>query len=193
MLLVFKAPERFLKEVNSILYKFIWQRMGKGSEKIKRNVLRQDYVDGGVNMIDIYAKQESLVMSWVKKFVSDETSTWKSVALSCLQRTGHGVELFVYNASMHTLKRKIDIAKLPCFYKYLIERWFHNKQIKEEVDLNDYLWCNCKITYKNNELFFVNWSKVGIGKVKDVLNEEINVRELGYFVNKMPNNPGIML
>jgi hypothetical protein len=37
-------PTGFVKEVNQILYKFVWKH---GTDKIKRNILMQDYKNGG--------------------------------------------------------------------------------------------------------------------------------------------------
>ena len=41
-------PETFVKEVNLMFFRFIWKR-----DRVKRNLMIQDYSNGGLKMIDI--------------------------------------------------------------------------------------------------------------------------------------------
>ena len=43
------VSEILIKEVNSLIYRFIW----KGTDKIKRSALINDIEDGGLRMLDI--------------------------------------------------------------------------------------------------------------------------------------------
>ena len=44
------VTEDLIKEINSLIYRFIW----KGNDKIKRSALINDIEDGGLKMLDIY-------------------------------------------------------------------------------------------------------------------------------------------
>ena len=57
------SPEA-IKEINSIFYNLLWN--GKG-DKIKRNVMINDYSQGGLKMIDILSFNKSLKATWIKK------------------------------------------------------------------------------------------------------------------------------
>ena len=54
MMMVFKIPDKFLTQINTMIYKFLWRHSGKGSEKIKRTIFSKEYIDGGLDMIDIF-------------------------------------------------------------------------------------------------------------------------------------------
>ena len=43
------VTDDLIKEVNSLMYRFIW----KGNDKIKRTTLINDIEDGGLKMLDI--------------------------------------------------------------------------------------------------------------------------------------------
>ena len=48
------------------------------SQKIKRNVMINDFSEGGLKMIDIESFNKSLKSSWIKKYLDPEnSSSWK--------------------------------------------------------------------------------------------------------------------
>ena len=57
-----KSNYSALTESNKLLYTFLWN--GKG-DKIKRNVIINDYCDGGLKMIDIFSFNKSLKVTWI--------------------------------------------------------------------------------------------------------------------------------
>ena len=54
-----------IKEINDILYKFLWH--GKG-DKIKRMVVINDY-QGGTKMLDITSFNFALKATWIPKYL----------------------------------------------------------------------------------------------------------------------------
>ena len=58
-----------IKEVNKLFYSFLWN--GKG-DRIKRNVIINDYPEGGLKMIDIDSFSKSLKDTWIKKYLDEE-------------------------------------------------------------------------------------------------------------------------
>ena len=52
-----------LKEINSLLYDFLWDKKG---DKIKRVEMINDYDKGGLKMIDVQSFNESLKMKWIQ-------------------------------------------------------------------------------------------------------------------------------
>ena len=64
-----------IKEVNELFFSFLWN--GKG-DKIKRDIIINDYPNGGLKMIDIQSFSKSLKATWIKKYLDDENrGKWK--------------------------------------------------------------------------------------------------------------------
>ena len=55
------------RKLNGLLFNFIWNN---GPDKVKRSVLVQDYINGGLKMIDIHSFLLSLKASWLKRLSS---------------------------------------------------------------------------------------------------------------------------
>ena len=65
--------ESFLKTLNTILYKFLWN--GK-PDKIRRSTISLSYMQGGMKMINIHNFDKALKISWIKKLVTQPNSQW---------------------------------------------------------------------------------------------------------------------
>ena len=64
-----------IQEINSLFYKCLWSDK---VDKIKRNVMINDYPEGGIKMIDIISFNKSLKAVWVKKYLDNENyGHWK--------------------------------------------------------------------------------------------------------------------
>ena len=59
-----------IKELNEAFYHFLLD--GK-PDKIKRNVVINEYNDGGLKMIDLFSFNKSLKTIWIKKYLDQ---TW---------------------------------------------------------------------------------------------------------------------
>ena len=62
-----------MKELNEAFYYFLWD--GK-PDKVKRNVIINEYSDGGLKMIDLLSFNKSLKTIWIKKYL-DKTNMGK--------------------------------------------------------------------------------------------------------------------
>ena len=68
------VTEDLIKEINSLIYRFVW----KGNDKIKRAVLINDIEDGGLKMLDIQSMILAQRVMVLKRFADkDKTSSWK--------------------------------------------------------------------------------------------------------------------
>ena len=63
----------FIDMLNKKLYKFLWD--GK-PEKIKRTIVTQTKINGGLKMLDIDKFIQALKCSWIKRLVSSGNSPW---------------------------------------------------------------------------------------------------------------------
>ena len=81
-----KSNYSALTEINKLLYTFL--RNGKGV-KIKRNVIINDYCDGGLKMIDIFSFNKSLKVTWIKKYLDNSNNgKWKLFLEMALENHG---------------------------------------------------------------------------------------------------------
>ena len=62
------VPEDHVKEINKLIYHFIW----KGNDKMKRSALINDINDGGLKMLDIHSMIWAQRVMVLKKYVDEE-------------------------------------------------------------------------------------------------------------------------
>ena len=89
-----RTPDYVVKQLNKLFYQFIWNSK---KEKVKRNVLINPISDGGLNMIDLECKIQSLKLSWISKFFNGVDSHWKSIFTYWACKIGGIHTCFKYN------------------------------------------------------------------------------------------------
>ena len=67
------TPLTIQRQINSIIHQFIWN----GPDKIKRSVIRSNYDEGGLKMMDIYSRIKAQHIMWVKRFFDENRAGWK--------------------------------------------------------------------------------------------------------------------
>ena len=67
------TPVTVLNDLNKLLFNFIWD--GK-PDKIKREQMCANKLEGGLNMINIYDFEKSLKLNWLKHIFSSSTKNW---------------------------------------------------------------------------------------------------------------------
>ena len=147
------------------MYKFIWH--GK-PDKIKRDILIQDYGKVILKMIDIKTFIKALKISWIKRITqTSETSMLSQIYLSKLKKYG-GKLLFECNLS------KSDAENLNItnnFFKEILIEWCieHSRSTICNCG-NEVLWNNTNIKTDNNTIFYSDWHNKGIIYMKDIVN-----------------------
>jgi hypothetical protein len=68
--------QSLFNDLNKLFFNFIWD--GK-PEKIKRNTLKADFEDGGLNMIHLQQFNAYLKISWIKRFFSNLKGGWQKI------------------------------------------------------------------------------------------------------------------
>ena len=80
-----------IKDINVMFYNFLWNNKG---DKIKRNIMINDYSEGGLKMIDLASFNRSLKATWINKYLDKENcGSWKSFYDSELGKYGGEVTL----------------------------------------------------------------------------------------------------
>ena len=190
-------PNTFLQKINTLIYKFIWQRKysnKKAFEKIKRKVMQNDYEEGGLRMVDMFIIQKSYYLQWAGKvFSSDETtlSNWSILPLWYFSRIFSGKKVFEINCNSKNVLRLNEISN--GFWKEVIYTYLNSKtpitidKINEKNFQNQLLFNNDLIRFRNRILYFKNWKLQGIEKVQDLIN--VNNNRL-YTIDEIQNRFG---
>ena len=155
-------PADTIKRKETIMYKFIWD--GK-PDKIKPEILIQNYGKGGLKMIDIKTFIKVLKISWIKRITqTSETSMLSQIYLSKLKKYG-GKLFFECNLS------KSDAENLNIthnFFKEILIEWCIENSRSTICNCgNEVLWNNTNIKADNNTIFYSDWHNKGIVYMKD--------------------------
>ena len=190
-------PLSVLQKLNTILYKFLWQRTHsnrKAFEKVKRKVMQLDYDLGGLKMIDLVEIQKCYYLQWVGKLAnSNDSDTWNKIPYYHFDQIGG---IFDTNCKSKDV-RGIEYIK-SIFWKNVLTTFIDNNDLKEMVDINENNFCSVKLfnnhilKYRNKVLFFNAWIRSNITLVKDIINfDENRFLTLNEVQNKVNQNPAI--
>ena len=160
------VPEIVINELKTITVDFMWDG---GSSKIPYDVLIQDIGKGGLKLVDIEAKINSLKVAWVKRLTDTGTGKYKILASHFLG--SDDLELF-FKGNSHKIS---DMA--PKFYHKILQAWSDINTIKNptpEVILNQFLWKNKYFTIENKLFEWTTWKHHGILYVGDILDDNAN-------------------
>ena len=160
-----QTNEKVIKEVNKLFYSFVWN--GKG-EKIKRDIIINDYPNGGLKKIDIQVFSRSLKCTWIKKYLDEENQgKWKYFFDLELQRHGGSIAL------TSNLNKKDTIENLRiknCFIKETLLIWaevnFDEHIMSKKQFVEQILWHNSLVRIDNCPIFYREWFDKGVTKVK---------------------------
>ena len=66
---------KIIEQINDLFFDFLWNSK---SDKIKRNVITQNYGNGGLRMIDIASFNKALKSMWIRKYLDESNKgKWK--------------------------------------------------------------------------------------------------------------------
>ena len=160
------TPSGYLKEINSLLYKFLWN--GK-CDKIKRVHMINDYTKGGLKMLDIQSFNNAVKAKWVQRYLDpNNKGKWK-LFTDFFLGNHHATALFLGN-----LKPE-DVATLTIedpFTKELVEAWCRLNFICNPISFSSMsLWYNSYIRINGNPFFYKSWFVAGVTTVSNLFDE----------------------
>ena len=171
------VPNVVIKIVQTQLFSLLWKNK---KEKIKRAVIYQPLVEGGLNFINFATMVKSLRLAWISRLLGDTDDSWKVIPNFYFSDYG-GLKFFFkcnYNSeSINTC--------LPNFYRELLK---YSQEFKNKTNIFPYgeflLWNKKAITIEDYSVFWRSWFKRKILYVQDVLNAEENFLTIEEFQNK---------
>ena len=149
------TPENIIKELNHLIYNFLW----RGKEKVTRKSAINDYEGGGIKLVDIESMIKSLRLAWLKRIFGDNSGSWKNYLEYLLKETG-GLIIFScnYNAK--------DLTISSQFYMELLTWWSEfRKDNATETNWLYRIWNNQEIRINNEPVFYKRYSKQQIRRV----------------------------
>ena len=113
-----RTNEKAIKEVNKLFYTFLWNEKG---DKIKRDIMINDYSNGGLKIIDIQSFNKFLKATWVKKYLDKENQgKWKLFLDKELQKYG-GTLAFMSNLNKEDTTKLLNVSN--CFISEILSIW----------------------------------------------------------------------
>ena len=162
-----------LDEINNMFYDFLWSRRG---DKIKRDVMINDYKNGGLRMIDIKSFNKALKSTWVKKYLdNDNHGKWKLLFDSEIRDLGGDV-IFKGNHNQNDLAKFIHIS--DPFTTEILKIWseisYNGNITSTEHLLSLPLWQNSLVRIGNKPIYYKSWSSKGIKNVRHLMKDADN-------------------
>ena len=72
-------PNNYASVIQSSLFQYLWKNK---PEKIKRQVLYQDYCDGGLRVTNVEINLKSLRLAWIQRLLKnddEEENSWSTI------------------------------------------------------------------------------------------------------------------
>ena len=165
---VLVISEQLVKEINSIIFKFIW---GEKPSKIKKSTIIGKRKHGGLKMTDFNILNKALKVAWIPRIKSENVVFWKIIPNTTLERYGGLHFLTSYNYDINTLQ----VGNLPPFYVDLLKEWQMTKDsIRSETLLTyeEVIWNNRNILINGKPVFYKSWFDQNIMQIQDLLLED---------------------
>jgi exonuclease III len=171
-------PDEVLKEVNTIIWAFLWDNK---PPLLKKEVVRLDKKRGGLGMFDLNNIVKSKQIKLLYKIINSDTQTWNAIGKFWLQSldTKYADTYFLCKCSNMAAINELNANKIKIspFYKGCLESWIQFRKLTitpttpEEV-LCQQIFGNAAITHKNKTLLYSHWSTSGIQTIQDIWSME---------------------
>ena len=155
-----------IKKISDLVYEFLWD---KKPDKISRNLITQDLLNGGLKMINLQNFIISLKCTWIRRLLKGNNAAW----ISIFGNIKIAQNLSIFGPQWcRLLKQKIrNPFWLDVFDSWQIVSDASILKSGEDI-LSSPLWYNKNIA--KYTLYLQNWHDKGILYVKDLLDSNGN-------------------
>ena len=152
------TPNELVKQLNQSLFKFLW----KGTDKVRRVSVINEYGEGGLKMIDLETMVKSLRLAWLKRIFNGNDVTWKRYLEHQLKPFG-GLFFTNYNYDVN------DYSISSQFYRELLLWWSHFRGIfTSENNWKKIIWNNKEIRIDRKPVYFKSYYESVIANLGSV-------------------------
>jgi hypothetical protein len=156
------TPQNVLIEINKTMFQFLWNNK---QDKVKREVMCQDYSLGGLRMVNIYSMDKALRLSWIGRLLRSGDENWKWIPEYFFRMYGGLNFLLKCNYAVSYIDKG-----LPIFYRNLL---VYFKELKDQFRMSKVeafiLFNNKEILIGNEPVFWKSWFKHGVISVQDLI------------------------
>ncbi len=182
-----KPSNEFLKDLDTVLYKFIWANK---PDKVSRKTIVGDYQDGGLKMMHIPSMIKGLKIAWVKRLLDDNNKgNWKCFYEKHLEPFGGN---FIWHCNINPDENCLKIINNNFIYEVVVS-WF---SVVYEPACLDYhkqiIWNNSDIKIANRMVFWKDWYDKGVKSFKDMLSDNGDILNLSQLKEKFQLNINFM-
>ena len=163
---------------NKIFFEFLWK---SSTDKIKREIITQDFEQGGLRMIHLEKYIYALKLGWIRRLITND-SKYKTI----FQSTYGNIENILNKGDTY-----IEQIKNNCSNKFwydVFDAWYsfiHFLKPRTNEDIMGInLWNNNNIKINNSPVFYRRWYNKNINFIKDILNPEGKILTFEQFQNK---------
>ena len=169
-----KPPGNYLKDVDTILYKFL---SNNKPEKHRRKTLIGDYKEGGFKMTDINTQHQAIKAAWMIRFVNN-AGIWREWMLEQIGDLDYRY-LLRCNIKLQDLPFKLPLSSiwLDIWTAWCKANYKEELTCVEEI-CNQTLWFNSQIRIGNKVAFHKRWAEKDIMWMNDILTEGTPYRML---------------
>lgn len=160
-------PETFINTLNTIFFEFIWQ---SNTDRVKRDIMIQNYENGGVKMTNVFLFMKSLKVSWIRRLSVTNSKWYKLLMHTCNFKLEN-----LFKLGSEYIKKLTEIIKnnfwrdvFNAFYDYC--NYFSPKSANDILSTE--IWYNKDIKVKNHTIFYNIYYKNGIRIIADLFNTE---------------------
>jgi hypothetical protein len=178
---VLKTPEWVLKEMENVVYEFLWS--GR-QHKVKTKMVIQEYKDGGFKMCDFVSMDKIQKLKWIRRFKDDHNSPWKTVFRSLMKTID--VDTFVLSPF-----HKNEIPKVSEFWQDVLSILYEIRKPPSVEELyNEMIWYNRCINIKGKTFYCKKLVDIGFMRVHQLFNDNgdlIDFKDLPEVVRSKTN------
>ena len=169
------TPKEVVKELNQLLFKFLW----KGTDKVTRASVINVYEEGGLKMIDMDCMIKSLRLAWLKRLLNGSNATWKRYLIYQLEPLGG---LFFLNCNYD-----VDDYTISSQFYYELLLWWSEfrKSFASESDYQNIIWNNKEIRIDKKPVYYKNYFESGVIYTQDLLFDLNITASFGHFSDKI--------
>ena len=148
---ILETPEEIIKQVERMVYKFLW----KGPDKVTRLSVINSLKNGGLNLTDRETQIKAMRLSWISRVLDERVSQWKSYFTFNFKKY-EGTLLLKFNFDVKDLN-----LSLNGFYQQLLDWWADFRNAFSDINYAHYVkWKNKEIRIDKKSFFYKNMQTV---------------------------------
>ena len=153
-------PKGYISIITNRIFNFIWS---KRQDKIKRDVMFQDYTVGGLRVPNAKVLFKSLNLAWISRFLTRD---------QYFKSPGNNPRPFL-SSSLQLRNKFLENSGMLTFYKNMLENFLELRNLyREKREPISILFNNKDIVIDGNPFFFYpKWVENGSFTVQDILDD----------------------